>query len=236
MSMMATSSDELLTIHCRYPVLAFLLSLCNPSTILTDLHTPKITNRIPRTEPSARYLNLIGHGIEIPGTRFRIPLTNWLYELSLHILATCAASMILYQAFLLGIRGVIVFACWTWHEPFTWIVIGALVHLIQVIVWRLCLAPSYAIWSIARAEEKLEIRHIKVVRFNMLVWRVFGLMNYGYGTVLLSGTTLVSPKNALAVICLLGFSGVLARLIAIWVLEVYPDNIVDETEEDCRSI
>lgn len=48
-------------------------------------------------------------------------------------------------------------------------------------------------------------------------------MNYGYGTVMLSSITLVNPVTALEVFTLLGFSAVMGRLIAIWLLEVYPD-------------
>lgn len=46
----------------------------------------------------------------------------------------------------------------------------------------------------------------------------------GYGTVMLSGTTLVSPINALKVFCRIGFSAVTSRLVVIWLLEVFPRN------------
>ncbi len=49
----------------------------------------------------------------------------------------------------------------------------------------------------------------------------------GFGTVMLSGTSLVSPRNGLTVFCLMGFSSVSSRLLALWPLEVFPDSIVD---------
>jgi hypothetical protein len=56
-------------------------------------------------------------------------------------------------------------------------------------------------------------------------------MNYGYGTVMLSGTTLVSPRNSLVVFCLMGYASVCSRLAAIWLLEVFPDVPNDREEE-----
>lgn len=45
---MATSSNELLRTHHRYPILAFLIALCKPSTILfglTSAHRPHQINQ-----------------------------------------------------------------------------------------------------------------------------------------------------------------------------------------------
>ena len=53
-------------------------------------------------------------------------------------------------------------------------------------------------------------------------------MNYGYGTVMLSSTTLVSPDYALGVFCLMGFASMGSRLLAIWLLEVFPEVPVPE--------
>lgn len=49
-------------------------------------------------------------------------------------------------------------------------------------------------------------------------------MNYGYGTVMLSSMTLVGPTQALKIFVMIGFSAVTGRLIAVWLLEVYPDG------------
>jgi hypothetical protein len=65
-----------------------------------------------------------------------------------------------------------------------------------------------------------------------IVFQVSGLMNYGYGTAILSGTTLVTPSNSLIVLCLMGFASVASRLAAIWLLEVVPDVSADEGEEE----
>jgi hypothetical protein len=47
---------------------------------------------------------------------------------------------------------------------------------------------------------------------------------------MLSGTSLVSPRSGLSVFCLMGFSSMSSRLLAIWLLEVFPE--VEEKEED----
>lgn len=69
-----------------------------------------------------------------------------------------------------------------------------------------------------------------MARFIALAFQIVGIMNYGYGTVLLSGTTLVHPNVALRIFTLMGFAGVLARLIVIWLLDVYPDVEVRSDE------
>src|SRR5713101_1743834 len=67
MSMMAASSHELLQIHSRFPLPAFLISLCNPSIISMDVHAPKITNAILQSKRSSKYNHMINKGIRIPG-------------------------------------------------------------------------------------------------------------------------------------------------------------------------
>lgn len=39
-----------------------------------------------------------------------------------------------------------------------------------------------------------------------------------------SGFTLVGPTNSIRVFTVVGFSSLVSRLIAIWLLEVYPDE------------
>ena len=173
--------------------------------------------------------------IRLPGSQKQFKMKDSIYDLILHIAAAFIASVMIWQALLLGIRGVIVFACWTWHEPFTWVGIGGLVHLLQAIGWRLCLGPIKASepwsrwnWSLSRSGGNLLLAHPHIARFFDLVFQVIGLMNYGYGTVMLSGTSLVSPSNSLMVFCLMGFASMSSRLLAIWLVEVWPEVPVEE--------
>lgn len=145
---MATSTEDLLRIHHRYPVLAFLLSLCNPSTILSGLTSPPHPNRVLaarrrlNTQRSQSYQHMkTALSITLPFSDATIGMTDFLHDAILHILGAGIATMMIYQALLLGMRGVIVFACWTWHEPFTWVGVGGLIHLLSAIAWRLCLGP-----------------------------------------------------------------------------------------------
>jgi hypothetical protein len=48
-------------------------------------------------------------------------------------------------------------------------------------------------------------------------------MNYGFGTAILSGMMLINPYIALRTFILIGLSGMVAKLIALWLLSVYPD-------------
>jgi len=63
----------------------------------------------------------------------------------------------------------------------------------------------------------------RIARFLDVFFQVTGLMNYGYGTVILSGMMLVNPYFALRTFILLGFLALIAKLVALWVLDIYPD-------------
>jgi hypothetical protein len=235
--MMATSTNDLLRIHHRYPILAFLLALCNPSTILSGLTSaqcPDHTNQskaMLHSMQSPAYTSMLARfSLRLPGSENRIGLTHFTHGLILHLIAAGIAAIMLWQALLLGMRGVIVFACWTWHEPFTWVGVGGLVHLLSTIAWRFCLGPVNTLvpfsrwnWSLSRSGGNLTLAHPHFARFLDLVFQIIGLMNYGYGTVMLSGTSLVSPKNGLAVFCLMSFASMSSRLLTIWLLEVWPE-------------
>lgn len=174
--------------------------------------------------------------IRIPGSQKPLKMTDFIYDLILHTAAALLAAVMVWQAMLLGIRGVIVFACWTWHEPFTWVGVGGLAHLLYALAWRLCLGPispsepwSRWHWSLSRSGGNLLLAHPRIARFFDLVFQVIGLMNYGYGTVMLSGTSLVSPANSLMVFCLMGFASMSSRLLAIWLVEVWPEVPVEDS-------
>lgn len=248
LAMMATSTADLLYIHHRYPLVAFLLSLCNPSTIASGLvsglpfgrslsNPEKILDspeRILLARRRLRSTRSTGYRPMISLLTFRLDVSDaqidFLHDLILHLYAAGVAVMMLWQAILLGMRGVIVFACWTWHEPFTWVGVSGILHLLSAITWRFCLGPldstlpfSRCHWSLSRSGSNLTLAHPRFARFMEIFFQVLGLMNYGYGTVILSGTTLVSPRNALVVFCLMGYASVCSRLAVIWLLEVFPD-------------
>jgi hypothetical protein len=48
-------------------------------------------------------------------------------------------------------------------------------------------------------------------------------MNYGYGTVALSGMMLINPYKALITFVLVALSSLLAKLMALWLLSLFPD-------------
>lgn len=235
---MVTSSHDLLRIHHRYPLLGFLLALCNPSTIppgLSSLQHPSVIQHARDMMHSTRsngYNNMIDRffSVRFPGFENKLRMSNFAHDLILHLAAIVIVALMIGQAVFLGIRGVIVFACWTWHEPFTWVGIGGLIHLLSAIAWRLCLGPidrsmrwSRWHWSLSRSGGNLTLAHLNWARFSELLFQIIGLMNYGYGTVILSATTLVTPTNALMVFFLIGFASMSSRLLAIWLLEVFPE-------------
>lgn len=248
---MATSTDDLLRIHSRYPILAFFMSLCNPSTISTSItSSPSIIRPIQSTR-SVGLRARLKHGMSIPFTKIRFSIRFWQHDLAIHILACLTVVMIVWQTLALGHRGVIVFSCWTSHNPITWVCVAGIVHLLRILTWRLCLGPVSNptsssqtkkakqlnnprwYWRLSReAAAHLEIRHPRTARLLAIVFQVTGLMNYGYGTLQFSGFTLVAPYFAMRTFTLIGCSALVSRLIAMWLLEVYPDVPVDKGKSD----
>lgn len=235
---MATSVDDLVQIHSRFPILAFFLSLSNPSSISTTLSSAKKEYKPTSTMRSPGLLSFLSTGISIPFTNKNISIALWIHDLILHLLASGCVALMFYHTLILGLRGVVVYACWTSQNPLTWVSVGGLVHLLRIFSYRLCLGPmttndsnsnpNYTWWSrwhysLASSNTKMIVKFPKMERFLTLCFQIIGFMNYGYGTVMLSSITLVNPVTALEVFTLLGFSAVMGRLIAIWLLEVYPD-------------
>lgn len=130
-------------------------------------------------------------------------------------------------------------ACDTWWDPLIWVSIGGIIHIIRVITWRLCLGPVNPEqssgrwkWNLAESGENLHVRFHKIARFMGVFFQFFSIMNYGFGTVMLSATTLINMTSALSIFWELGLSGLAGRLIALWVLQVYPDIPLVEAEEN----
>lgn len=163
---MSTSTKELLLIHHRYPLLAFLLAICDPSTILSGLnsihHAKSVQNarHMLHSKRSKEYRTLMDRffSIRLLGSDKTLKTPDFVYDLVLHLIAIGIAAIVMRQAVLLGIRGVIVFACWTWHEPFTWVGVGGLIHLLSTIARRLCLGPINSAHPWKRALESLSFR------------------------------------------------------------------------------
>jgi hypothetical protein len=68
-----------------------------------------------------------------------------------------------------------------------------------------------------------------------LFFKVTGVMNYGFGTVVLSGKMLVNPYMALRTFVLVGLSGLIAKLVTLWLLTLYNDVEKEKTEPLTRS-
>src|SRR5271170_6856055 len=107
--MMATSVDQLLQIHSRFPALAFLLSLCNPSTISLTLDFPaEVSSRSLKSSRSAGLKGLLSHrlSIPLPGLR-RVGISLLCFhDVVLHFLAAGAGSLVFFNTLQLGFRGI----------------------------------------------------------------------------------------------------------------------------------
>jgi len=214
--MMSTSVDELLEIHSRFPVLALLLSLSNPSTISATLSSPPLKPRAIRSRRSEGLKLFLSQQLHIP---------VWVHDVVLHILAAGVAGLVVFIVVQLGYRGVVINACSKWFDPLIWVCIGAVVHTMRIATWRMCLGPidpelpyraSRWRWSMATSATNLQIIYPRMARFLVFFFQFFSIMNYGFGTVMLSSTTLVTITNALFVFWQLGLCGLAGRCLAIW--------------------
>jgi hypothetical protein len=185
--MTATSTNDLLLIHHRYPVLAFLLALCNPSTILSGVQSishhrnPRQPKQMLRSKRSQGFNEKIDQYFSLSFSAKRYIIVDLIHDILLHLAAGGIAGIMLWQATILGMRGVIVFACWTWNEPFTWVGVGGLIHLLRVITWRLCLGPistsqkwsRWWHWNLSHAEN-LALSHPHWARFSDFMLQAIG--------------------------------------------------------------
>lgn len=240
LSMMSSTSDDLLRIHIRYPLLAFLLSLCNPSTISESL-TTLTTHNTPVLQPDEKkrtlgYMRVAG----VQSWHFGLRGSPWealvkkTMEVALHLAVVGIISLQLREVFIVGLAGVVVFSCYSWFHPLIWVLFGGVIHIRNVICWRLCLGPTERssrstlrvrlTWCLADSLADVKLAHPYWARFKTLFFEVVSLMDYAYGTVTLSSMSLISSRQAVVIVCILGFSALSARLIAILLLEVLTDE------------
>jgi len=104
------------------------------------------------------------------------------------------------------------------------------VKCIDDLTWRCCLGPmrpqehwTYRSFVISHSESNVMVVSPRIARFLDVFFQVTGLMNYGYGIVILSGMMLVNPYFALRTFILLGFLALIAKHVALSVLDIYPD-------------
>jgi L-lactate permease len=71
------------------------------------------------------------------------------------------------------------------------------------------------------------------------VWALFskvtGMMNYGYGTVLLSGMMLVNPYMAFMMFVSVSLSSLIGKLVTLWLFTLYSDFEMEKTESSTKS-
>ncbi|KAJ7224929.1 hypothetical protein B0H12DRAFT_280447 [Mycena haematopus] len=110
LSMIGTSRDDHLKIHKRFPILAFLLSCCNPSTMIAGL--------VWRTGTPPEDVLLKNH-VQLDAYR-----GGKYIAFVVHVAVAAAAGLVIWQALVLGMRGVVSFACPTWISPLIWVLVG----------------------------------------------------------------------------------------------------------------
>jgi hypothetical protein len=130
--MVGTSWNDHLRIHKRFPILALLLSCCNPSTIVAGLAW--------RTETPPEDV-LVNSHVQIDAYRGAKYIA-----VVIHSAALGATALTIWQALLVGMRGVVSFACPTWYNPLFWVLLGPVTHIIDVTTSRCCLEGPYR-WS-----------------------------------------------------------------------------------------
>ncbi|KAJ7485493.1 hypothetical protein FB451DRAFT_58410 [Mycena latifolia] len=224
LSMVGTSRDDHLKIHKRFPILAFLLSCCNPSTAISGL--------VWRTDTPPEDV-LLKNYVRVEGSRgkFIVPV--------MHGVAAAAAGVVMWQAVILGMRGVVSFSCPTWENPLIWVLLGPAGHLIDVVVSRWCIeGRDRWSWNLQGAN-RVKIRWPWVMRGKDMFLTILALADYVYGTVILSAMQLVAPRPALEISVFFAIPAISARLISLVILELRPrddENLRDKPSGDRPGI
>jgi hypothetical protein len=165
--MVGTSRNDHLRIHKRYPILALLLSCCNPSTIVAGLAWRTVT---PPEDV------LVKSHVQIDAYRGAKYIA-----VAIHGAALGAAALAIWQALLVGMRGVVSFACPTWYNPLFWLLLGPVTHIIDVTTSRCCLEGPYRWSRDLSAVEGLKTRWTWVMRVKDMVLTVCTLCPTPWG-------------------------------------------------------
>ncbi|KAJ7754170.1 hypothetical protein DFH07DRAFT_959876 [Mycena maculata] len=204
LSMVGTSRGDHLKIHKRFPILALLLSCCNPSTIIAGLAWR--TDTPPEDALLKNHVQMEAHG----------------FAAIIHIAAMGAAGLVIWQAVILGMRGVVSFACPTWVNPLIWVLMGPMAHIFDVLIGRCCIeGRNRWSWNL-NAIHGIKLRWPWVMRLKDMFLTIFALAGYVYGTVILSSMQLVAPRPALEISVTFAIPAIFARLVALYMLE--PEN------------
>ncbi|KAJ7703386.1 hypothetical protein B0H14DRAFT_3647641 [Mycena olivaceomarginata] len=140
----------------------------------------------------------------------------------MHGAAIVTAGATIWQAVLLGMWGVMLFACPMWYNPLIWVLVGALAHIINVTTSRLCLEGHHRwSWDLS-VISGLEIRWAWVMHMKDMVLTILALADYVYGTAILSSTQLVGPQPALKIAVALTLPAIFAKLVSIILLGLGP--------------
>jgi hypothetical protein len=150
LSMVGTSRDDYLKIHKRFPILALLLSCCNPSTMIAGL--------VWRAGTPPEDVLLKNH-VQIDAYR-----GGKYMAVVIHGAVAAAAGLVIWQALVVGMRGVVSFACPTWFNPLIWVLVGPLAHTVDVITSRWCIeGRDRWSWNLSAVNE-VKIRWSWVMR------------------------------------------------------------------------
>ncbi|KAF7348687.1 hypothetical protein MVEN_01387500 [Mycena venus] len=140
----------------------------------------------------------------------------------IHGIAAAAAGVVICQALLLGMRGVVSFACPTWFNPLIWVLVGPLAHIVDVITSRCCIeGQNRWSWNLSMVKD-IKIRWTRVMQLKDALLTILVLADYVYGTVILSAMQLVGPQPALRVVVWFSIPAIITRAISIYLLELSP--------------
>ncbi|KAJ7231777.1 hypothetical protein C8J57DRAFT_1730051 [Mycena rebaudengoi] len=216
LSMIGTSRDDHLRIHKQFPILALLLSACNPSTIISGLAWR--TNTPPEDVLSSR--------VQIDTYR-----RGKIIAVVIHGIAMAAAGLTIWQAVVLGMRGVVAFACPTWYNPLLWVLLGPVAHIIDFTTSRWCIESRHRwSWNLSVLDE-LKVGWSWVMRWKDMILTILALAQYIYGTVILSSMQLVAPRPALQIAVLFALPAIFAKLVSVFLLELGPQDHKDSARK-----
>ncbi|KAI5789053.1 hypothetical protein EDC01DRAFT_658631 [Geopyxis carbonaria] len=118
---LGNSSDELLRIHARFPLLSALLAIGNVNTVNPRVAARTLRRRRAPLKPYA------------PAALSRRQLGAAVVA---HVALAAMAAAVVWQTVVLARNAVVAWACWTSHYPVVWVAIGVAQHGVDVVMAR----------------------------------------------------------------------------------------------------
>lgn len=196
LSLLGNTRSEIMAIHSKLPILAFLLTLTGVSVdgrIRGVDEEQKSEPRSRTTKTSEMFFD--ARKVELKSARVGL--------LTVHVFAAITAGAIIWQTYDLSQRAILSWGAWTSFYPLLWLFSGPVNHTAEVTIDLLDEHSSHTI------KRTLKFLAGLLTKFQFLA-----------GTAIMASLTLISGQNAVKVLAVYGIAAIVMRECAAWTLVV----------------